>query len=771
MQFDSWFKTATGSEPYAYQQRFVELAEWPDAVEVPTGAGKTAAVVLGWLWRRRFAAPQVRARTPRRLVICLPMRVLSRQTHTAAYGWIQNLGLAGEVSTHLLIGGSVDDVWLANPERDLILIGTQDLLLSRAMNRGYAMHRNAWPLAFGLLNNDVQWVFDEVQLMGVAASTSAQLDAFRRALGVHGPSHSLWVSATLGKSRLQTVDRRNEPSVFVLTDHDRGELATRLTASKRLREAQVDGDNITKLAKYVADQHVRGSRTLVVVNTVRRAQDVYSAIRKLATSKAGTALKDQSLALLHSRYRAHDRQKIESQILAAEWHGILISTQVVEAGLDWSARTLITDLAPWSSFVQRAGRCNRNGEHAEADICWVDRQSKNAAPYEPIALTESRTYLKRLKDASPETLRNIETEPAPVILPVIRRRDIIDLFDTSADLSGADIDVAPFIRGDDNTDVYVAWRALGKDSKEPPTDSTEPSSNELCAVPIGNAVELLKAINRQAWRWDHRIDGWIRVERAVPGHVWIVDAAVGHYDPEIGFKADIDDAVPPVDADDAVTRAAWEKSAAQTLVVHTRHVLQAIQTIVASLPSLPREVHAALERAALWHDVGKAHPVFQQMVKGNVEKPFMAKSDSTSRRPSERPGFRHEVVSALALLRADSAVSLAAYLVAAHHGRARVVVKSPPGEKPPKPSTRFMLGVCDGDVMPAVNIGVECNSPEFVLDVGVFQLGGDGSQPGWTAAATRLRDQFGPFRLSYLEALLRAADWRGSAAKTELVDV
>src|SRR5208282_199110 len=57
--------------------------------------------------------------------------------------------------------------WDLYPERPCILIGTQDMLLSRALNRGYGMSRYRWPMHFGLLNNDAVWVLDETQLMGV----------------------------------------------------------------------------------------------------------------------------------------------------------------------------------------------------------------------------------------------------------------------------------------------------------------------------------------------------------------------------------------------------------------------------------------------------------------------------------------------------------------------------------------------------------------------------------------------------------------------------
>ncbi len=40
-----------------------------------------------------------------------------------------------------------------------------------------------------------------------------------------------------------------------------------------------------------------------------------------------------------------------------------------------------------------------------------------------------------------------------------------------------------------------------------------------------------------------------------------------------------------------------------------------------------------------------------------------------------------------------------------------------------------------------------------------MQLGGDGS---WTARALKLLADLGPFKLAYLEALLRAADVRAS---------
>ncbi len=56
--------------PYRYQEKLATEA-WPELLDVPTGMGKTAAVVLAWIYKRRNQDPE----TPRRLVYWL-MRVL-----------------------------------------------------------------------------------------------------------------------------------------------------------------------------------------------------------------------------------------------------------------------------------------------------------------------------------------------------------------------------------------------------------------------------------------------------------------------------------------------------------------------------------------------------------------------------------------------------------------------------------------------------------------------------------------------------------------------
>ena len=429
--FAEFFSTALpGAAPFAYQ-RALAARTWPDALIAPTGLGKTAAVVLSWLWKRATDP----GAAPRRLVYCLPMRTLADQTHRNAIDWLARIGAhqrhewvghlpQADRDVYLLMGGEDEPRWYEAPERPAIVIGTQDMLISRALMRGYAMSRFRWPVDFALLHNDAQWVFDEVQLMSSGLATSTQLEGFRRSLGTQIRSASLWVSATLHPAWLQTVDAPSRPSVWRVPDdfaEDEQSPAVRklILAPKRIERCPVRpaGAKKADLSAYVRDlagevltHHRPGRLTLVILNTVVRAQQVHRALLKADTSP-------DRLALVHSRFRFADRILQMSKLPAprAESDLIVVTTQAIEAGVDLSAATLITELAPASSMVQRFGRVNRYGELNDsggATIRWVDLAGGDdalAAPYQPRELSIGRARIANLEDARPANL----PRPAP----------------------------------------------------------------------------------------------------------------------------------------------------------------------------------------------------------------------------------------------------------------------------------------------------------------------------------------------------------------------
>lgn len=770
MDFASLFERATGFRPFPWQSELAESDPLPETVSVPTGMGKTAASVLGWLWRRRFAPEDIRRSTPRRLVYCLPMRVLAEQTQGAMEHWLDRLGMLADqpggngIAVCLLMGGEVDSRWDLFPEGEAMIVGTQDMLLSRGLNRGYSMSRYRWPVHFGLLNNDALWVMDEVQLMGAGLDTSAQMQAFRSEMGAFGPAHTLWMSATVRPEWLHTVDHAPggellEPSE---ADWDSPGVRPRAEAAKRLEEADFTPDNKGRReAELILEGHSPGSRTLCVVNTVRRAVGIYKSLTKLKP--------DADLVLLHSRFRPSDRAAAVQRAVSKPGPAgsICVSTQVVEAGVDITSRLLVTDAAPWPSMVQRFGRCNRYGEAEAARVVWVPpvlSKPKSLAPYEPAEVEASVNRLRSLSSVSPRSLPPVVRKPKTGDIP--RRRDILELFDTTPDLAGADLDISRFIRDTTDNDLQVFWRDFGE---RPDEAEEKPSAEELCPVPVEDMRKFLG--KKRGWVWDHLEGVWTRASayRLRPGMTVLLDSASGGYDADLGWTGRGRRAVEPMppsgEAADANDSDMYARAPLQTISEHTDRVLKEMESMLEQLQFLDASNRNALLAAARWHDAGKAHQVFQRAL-GRGAGDSMAKGPSLSN--YARRGFRHELASGLAALvcgRSD----LVAYLAAAHHGKVRLSIRSLPMEDPPEdPQTRFARGVHDGDVLPETDLGGGVTMPRTVLDLSLMELGRGPQGPSWLSRMLSLRDGLGPFRLAFLETLMKAADERASAAGKEV---
>ena len=750
MEYAAFVEACTGDTPFPYQERVAHQWREVSRLDVPTGMGKTRAVLCAFLWDVLFAdIPHTT-----RLAYCLPVRTLVDQTFEEARDLIKSaLSLIEdsekpEIAVRKLMGGDIDREWSSEPFTPTILIGTQDQLLSRALMRGYAMRRYQWPIHFGLLHHDTRWVFDETQLMGVAVETSAQLEGLRQRFGTLSSCSSLWMSATLDAKRVDTVDHDLSGECITLDDDDCASdiISKRLDAAKPLRRLDdvVISESMKKkeikgLANTIKELHTDGTLSLVIVNRVERAQNLYAALHEICGATP--------TLLIHSRFRPAER-KAHMKTLS-QGKGIIISTQAIEAGVDISAKLLVTELAPWSSIIQRCGRCNRRGEIDEAEVVWLDintKKTKNALPYEVEELDEARTLLieKAQGSIGLKTIERIEKdrEERFVIRPVLRRRDLLSLFDTMPDILGDDVDVSRFIRDDEDRDVQIFWRDW-EESDGVTSPPASPHPQELCRVSLHAArtwVEKLKTRRSKKGsgphgvrKYDHVHGTWtdMSIRDLRPGMVVMAHSETGGYSTDLGWVggAHKERVEPLLDASREETSSAHrddslqgdEKSSSRqwvTLEKHTENVRERAREF-AERAGLDEEFVRALEHAGEAHDWGKAHEVFQQMLCGVASHPppkeeIWAKSNHRSgSKARDRAYFRHELASALMWLAEASGEDerfddLVAFLIAAHHGKTRVSVRSPSDEEGEQ-----ILGIRRGDQLPSAR------NPNVLLDLDI----------------------------------------------------
>lgn len=800
--FRDWFGVAAGgAEPYGYQERLATADPLPSVLEVPTGAGKTLAVAVAWFYRRFSGLwPQ----TPNRLVYVLPTRSLSEQTRGVLQSTADRLFRAAYLPTsvpvHLLMGDDADDGWTTAGDRPSIVVGTQDMVLSRLLNRGFALPRTRWPMAAGALSHDSWFVWDEVQLMANGLPTSLQLAAARSTprLGVFAPSRDLWMSATVAVDALKTVDYTppdpaHSPLWFRLEPHDLDAPALRAVVGSRrsLHELSLKGPSgrsgpekyAKQLGTYVTTlpddwAHVPDPLLLVMVNTVARAQAVHAALEPWALER------HYDLSLVHSRFRGAERTHLNRWVSCSSGlrPRVLVSTQVVEAGVDLSASHLITELAPWSSMVQRMGRLNRRGRQQLAVMDWVDVDDAAAAPYQPAHLDRARDWLRQHEGETVTPHALLSSEPAGSdggTRLVLRMRDIEELFDTAPELAGADIDVSRYVRDlTDDCDVQVFWRP--EDAFTGETATRWPVADELCSVSIGRLKEVLTAHKAQAWQRttdDHRWQS-CSASQVVPGGTYGLTCDVGGYTPARGFDPPSTDPVPVAVDEYADHRHTSEGDRVSQWCELARHGLDTRRHIARLLDELGENwadverYRPALLLAALLHDRGKAVRVFQDAIPNRDDAhpsaTLWAKAPKFQR--YERPHFRHEAVGALALLEAPPAElealspverDLVLYLVASHHGRVRVSVRSHREEV--RSGSVNVLGLKQGDEVPAALFGTVTAPAVASLSLDPIRLGQNAWGDSWTGRVQALLEELGPFRLLALETLVRIADWRASA--------
>jgi CRISPR-associated endonuclease/helicase Cas3 len=121
---------------------------------------------------------------------------------------------------------------------------------------------------------------------------------------------------------------------------------------------------------YIHDKINKYSKIIVIFNTVKDAISFYQKL----------SIDNIPKILLHSRFNEEDKERKINKLKEIKKSNkyIVISTQVIEAGIDISSNLMITEITPINSLIQRIGRFLRyENENNGELLIWYEVDENN----------------------------------------------------------------------------------------------------------------------------------------------------------------------------------------------------------------------------------------------------------------------------------------------------------------------------------------------------------------------------------------------------------
>ena len=492
-----------GHSPFPWQQGLVDdLAAsnaWPDVLNLPTSAGKTAALDAAvFHLALRADEPQ---RAALRICLVVDRRLVVDDAHARAEKLATALSHPGRVrntehrrvvtevaerlasfaenpSRPLVVqrlrgGAPLETEWARTPTQPVILCSTVDQIGSRLLFRGYGVSARMRPIHAGLLGCNTLVLVDEAHLSQPFLQTLAGVQAMGRA-----PIKLALLSATPGRGsgrqlRLSEKDRDNAVLSRRLTAE---KPATLVKAPPKTAPPVVFRERATAMMSRLITEGVKAAAVAVIVNRVQLARDVFDQLNAseydaiLLIGRCRSVVRDRLVADRLAPFRTGSENRASATPL------FIVATQCLEVGVDVDLDGLVTQAAPLDALRQRFGRLNRDGRDipARADVVALPQDLARAKP-DPVyghCMRETWAALNEVAKESVVDFRiesfdsltgSLDTDPltsprtdAPVLMPAY-----IDLWASTSPVPRADPDIGLFLHGKEpkSADVSIVWRA------------------------------------------------------------------------------------------------------------------------------------------------------------------------------------------------------------------------------------------------------------------------------------------------------------------------
>lgn len=266
-----------------------------------------------------------------------------------------------------------------------VVVGTIDQLLLASLRTGHVVLRHLGLLGkvviideihaadtfmMEYLKRSLEWLgFHGVPVIGLSATLPQKisrqlLSAYEqgRNAGTNGPAQSGKASEV---PAAESEAAGTYPRISFTNGTEMQQLFPGMRETKKHVEIAWLPGELSDVASAVLHEGQGGGCTAVICSTVQRAQDLYATVCNAAPSH-GIA-KDE-IVLVHSRFLTVDRIERENSLVkmlgkdadARPGRVIVISTQVIEQGLDLDFDRMFSDVAPVDVLIQRMGRLHRH---------------------------------------------------------------------------------------------------------------------------------------------------------------------------------------------------------------------------------------------------------------------------------------------------------------------------------------------------------------------------------------------------------------------------
>ncbi|OYT39705.1 MAG: CRISPR-associated helicase Cas3' [Desulfurococcales archaeon ex4484_58] len=344
-------------------------------VEAPTGYGKTSLSQAFSL----YALDQ-----GFKSIVVYPIRSLLEDQYSRFIRLYSRLGFKDYVGTRYMY--HVESRYFVKPVTlttidtlSLTLFGLEPRDLDKVIKRelygyvNYSLGHYLFSRASTLLSDIV---LDEVHLL---ADTTKSLNFLASLIKIsyQNKCRMLMLSATLPRALEETLKQIHSGIEIIRFDES---IDQSFVDERRKKKIYIDMEEIKSESdkyRFIIDwlkKKIRELnnkyRVLIVFNTVNEAIKMYDKIMR------DDEIKGEKI-LLHSRFREETRRSKINRLKELANRGenyIVVTTQVIEVGVDISSNIFVTDIAPANSLIQRLGRFLRYpGENEGYLLIWFDK--------------------------------------------------------------------------------------------------------------------------------------------------------------------------------------------------------------------------------------------------------------------------------------------------------------------------------------------------------------------------------------------------------------